>query len=233
MKNLRGWITWFIATLYVIYSFTLTTAAAVFSPKIKSALDLSAVQATLAVTAFVVGFACMQIPAGYLLDKYRTRYVVTAGILILAIGNLTTSFANNLLVFSAANFVQGIGASFAFVAAGVLIGQWFKPKTFPILFGLTQALACILSGILHYCLAKALDDNTWSELYFALSAVGFILVIVAFSFIRSPTKKIPHSKLSLIAALKKVCIKPQLWLCTIAAATSLGVLLAYASFWYH
>ncbi len=232
MRFINGLIAWFVATLYVVYSFTLNTAAGVFASKIQSSLHINQVQATVAVTVFIIGFALMQIPAGYLLDRFKSRYVVTAGILVLALGNLLTSFAGNLLVFCISNFIQGVGASFAFVAAGVLIGQWFKPKVFPILFGLTQTISCILSGVLHYYLAIWLKSYSWNDLYFLIFIFGAILVVVSAIFVRNPPEFKPPTDLSLGKSLKTVCSKPQLWLCTIAAGVSFGVLLSYAGLWY-
>ncbi len=232
MRTINGLIAWFVVTLYVVYSFSLNTAASVFSPAIKNSLHTTVIQATIAVTMFIVGFAVMQIPAGYLLDKYRAKFVVSAGILILAIGNLLIVFSTNLVLFSLANLIQGIGGSFAFVAAGVLIGQWFKPKFFPILFGLTQTISCILSGVLHYIFSIALADNSWSSLYLYLSYFGFSLFVLSLFFIKNPPEIKTDLTSHLLKSLKVVCSNSQLWLCTIAVSTSFGVLLSYASFWY-
>ncbi len=232
MRTVNGLIAWFITTLYVVYSFTLNTASAVFSSAIKTSLHISSVEATVAVTAFIVGFACMQIPAGYLLDKYSARIVVTAGLLVLTLGNLLTSFTADLVVFCISNFIQGIGASFAFVAAGVLIGQWFKPKLFPILFGLTQTLSCVLSGVLHYYFVILLKSYTWNQLYFSIFIFGAILVVGSIFFVKNPPEFSGSSTSSLGKSLKLVCKNPQLWLCAIAASTSFGVLLAYGDYWY-
>ena len=61
--------------------------------------------------------------------------MISSGVLLLALGNIAISFANNLVPFSLSNLLQGIGASFAFIAVGVVISQWFQSKLFPILFG--------------------------------------------------------------------------------------------------
>ncbi len=140
MQKSYGSIVWFIVTLFVVYSFGLNTAAAVFSESIKTNLHASEIVVSIAAGVFIFSFACMQIPAGYLLDRFNARYVVSAGVLILAIGNLLIAFSSTLLMFTLSNFIEGVGASFAFVAAAVLISQWYNAKLFPVMFGLTQAL---------------------------------------------------------------------------------------------
>ncbi len=232
MNKINGYIVWFFVTLFVVYSFCLNTAAAVFSEPIKATLHVSNVGVSIAVGAFIIGFALMQIPAGYLLDKYNARYVVSSGVLILALGNIIISFANNVVIFSISNFIQGIGASFAFIAAGIVISQWFPAKLFPVLFGLTQTLSCVLAAIIHYLFSVALTSHTWNEIYQGLAVFGAVLFVLTLLFVKSPPNYSQKKQLSLRQSLARVFKNRQIWLCAIAATTSFGTLLAYASFWY-
>jgi len=231
-KGIYGYIVWFIATLFVVYAFCLNTAAAVFSEAIKTTLHASNLDVSLATGAFILGFAVMQIPAGYLLDKFNARFVVSGGILILAVGNIVISFSSNLIIFSLSNFLQGMGAAFAFIASAVLISQWFSAKNFPILFGLTQTLSCILAGVIHYYFTVALKTYAWNDIYQGLAAFGLILLVLSLLLVKTPGDYQRGPSISLLASLATVFKNKQIWLCSIAAATSFGVLLAYASFWY-
>lgn len=85
MQPVIQFLVWFIVSLFVVYSFCLNTAAAVFFDSIKLSLTLTNIQATLATSAFILSFALMQIPAGFFLDKYPAKYVVSSGILLLAL----------------------------------------------------------------------------------------------------------------------------------------------------
>jgi len=231
-KNITGLTIWFIVTLYVVYAFFLNTAGAVFADTIKDYMHLTNVGAALAVGSFVLGFACMQIPAGYLLDRFSIRIVVSCGLFLLAFGNFTLSFSSTLQSFIISNFVQGLGASFAFIAVGKLIGEWFTPKMFPILFGLTQTLSCVLTAGIHYYLVKALEVVTWQSIYKELSIFGFVLLALVVIFVRSPANVKKKATLSFGKSMGLVLKDKQVWLCSIAGATSFGVLAAYASFWY-
>jgi MFS family permease len=232
MQKVYGSLVWFIATLFVVYSFCLNTASAVFSDAIQTSLHASSVGVSIATGAFILGFACMQIPAGYLLDKFNARFVVSSGVLLLAIGNVIISFSNNLLVYTLSNFLQGVGASFAFIAAAVLISQWFSEKLFPILFGLTQTLSCILAGVIHYYFTIALTTHSWNDIYRCLAVVGFALFILTLLIVKSPSSYQRGEPISLIKSLSLILKNKQIWLCSLAAATSFGVLLAYAGLWY-
>lgn len=232
MRTAYGLLVWFVSTLFVIYAFCLNTASAVFSSSIKTSLQLTDLQVSYAVGAFIAGFALMQIPAGYLLDRFNTKIVASCGVLILALGNILISHADGLVLFTLSNFIQGLGGSFAFIATAVLISNWFPGRLFPILFGLTQTLSCVLAGIIHYKFMMALQTQTWNVLYQDLALFGFGLLVLTVLVVRSPKTDKAAAVLSLGKALKQVCRNPQIWLCAIAAATSFGVVLAYGAFWY-
>lgn len=232
MQRIYGFIVWFIVTLFVVYSFCLNTAAAVFAAPITATLHASVMEVSLATSAFVFGFAVMQIPAGYLLDKYNARWVVSLGVLLLALGNVLISFAHHLIVFTLANLIQGLGAAFAFIAAGILIAQWFALRLFPILFGLTQTLSCIATGIIHYVFTLQLATHPWNVLYQRLAVFGFGLLIITVLLVKTPANYQQNLHPSLKQSLLAVIHNKQILLCAAAAATSFGVLLAYASLWY-
>lgn len=231
-KTLYGLLVWFVATIFVIYAFCLNTAAAVFEESIQSSLGATRMNVSLAVGAFTAGFALMQIPAGYLLDKFNARYVVSGGVLLLALGNILISYTTHLNLFAAANFLQGMGGSFAFIAVAILIAQWFPPHVFPILFGLTQTLSCILSGLIHTVMADQLKTTTWNELYFKLGLFGLSVFVLTLLLVKSPPEHENLNPPTLKVSLLSVVTNKQIMLSAIAASTSFGVLLAYASFWY-
>jgi len=232
MKNAIGLWVWFLVTVFVVYSFSLNTASAVFSNVIKTSLHASTFQASIATGVFILVYACMQIPAGYLLDRFNSRFVVSSSVFLLALGNIIISFANSLSVFALSNFLQGIGASFAFIAAAVLISQWFSEKNFPIFFGLTQMLSCILTGIIHYYFTYSLKVYSWRDIYRVLGMFGMILFVFILIFLKSPSGYKPPKFISFKTSLGMVFKNNQILLCALAGGISFGVLLAYAGLWY-
>jgi MFS family permease len=231
-KSLYGYVVWFVATLYVVYAFCLNTAAAVFTDAIEVSLHTSHMGAAIATGAFILGFACMQIPAGYLLDKFNIKYVVSAGVLLLASGNLIISYAASLQMFAISNFMQGLGGAFAFIGTAVLTAQWFSARLFPIMLGLTQTLACIFAGVIHYYYTLALKTHVWNEVYFDTALFGFVLFALVFLCVRAPSGFQREPRISLRSSLALVLTNKQIWLCSLAGAISFGTVLAYAGLWF-
>lgn len=231
-KTIYGSIVWFISTLFVIYAFCLNSAAAVFSTVIKTTLHTTDMGVAIAAGAFIVGFACMQIPGGYLLDRFNARYIVVAALFFLALGNIAISFSGNIYSYSLANFMQGMGASFDFITASVLVAQWFPRAMFPILTGLIETLAFVAAGIIHYILIIKLQLYSWQQVYQFFSLFGFSLCVIAFLIVKTPADFKFTKNMALKESLAVVCKNKQIWLCAGVAATSFGVLLAYGGLWY-
>lgn len=231
-KTIHGLLIWFILALCCIYAFSLNTAAAVFSDVIKKFLQTTDFGISVAAGTFILGFASMQIPAGYLLDRYNARYIVSTALLVFALGNIAASHANSIYTFSLANLIQGMGASFNFIAATILISQWFPAKMFPIMIGLTETLAFIVTGLLHYFLVIELEKYDWQRIYHYFGIYGFTLFILAVLFVKTPATFQLSKNISLRKSLATVCKNGQIWLCVIALGTSFGIVLAYGGLWY-
>lgn len=232
MKQYQAWLIWLIATLFVVYTFTLGTAASIFSDAIEKSLHLTKEQTSFSFSLFIIGFACMQLPAGYLLDRYKTRYVLSIAILVMAAGNCLASIAHTALIFDIANFLEGLGGSFDFVSASILIAQWFPAKMFPILTGLVQTLACFSVAVLHYILRINLESEDWHLTYHHFFFFGLILFVLSILIVRTPATFKLNFHFTFREAFIMVFHNKQNWLCALGAATSFGLLLSYASYWY-
>ena len=75
----------------IILSCLLRAITATLSPVLTSEFNLLAADLGLLAGGYFLGFACMQIPLGYLLDKYGPKKIVSSFLLIALVG--TVSFA--------------------------------------------------------------------------------------------------------------------------------------------
>jgi|GEM_PF-1972627 len=230
--RIQGLFIWFLLTLFCIYAFSLNTAAAVFSNSIEITFHTTHLATTLATGSFILGYALMQLPVGYFLDRFNPRWIVGMGIFLLALGNLLTSLSTHLAFYTLWNFLQGVGASFSFLSLTILMAQWFSKKAFPILIGFSETLIFIFAGILHYVLSTLLSNFSWVQVYKELALFGLILLFISLFFIRSPSHHEKSSSLSLKESFHTLRENPQILLCCVLGAISLGVFLAYADFWY-
>ena len=146
-KNIKGLFIWFIVTLFVVYAFFLNTAGAVFSDTFKSFMHLSDVGAAFAVGSFILGFACMQVPAGYLLDRFFAPYVAVFFFCGSALGIvLFWSGVVGGLAFVAAMLV-GLGQGAEFDILPYAISRYFGLRAFGEIYGYTFAAVTLGAAV--------------------------------------------------------------------------------------
>ncbi len=96
------------------------------------------------VSTFVVvqlaTYAVMQIPVGLLLDRFGSRAVITAGGLVMALGQVGMATTDLLPVAIGARILLGMGDACIFNAIVRLLPFWFPARRVPVLIQVTGLL---------------------------------------------------------------------------------------------
>lgn len=92
------------------------------------ARDLNAVFADVEwiVSAYVLTFAALLMPAGALADRFGRRYMAIVGLSVFTIASLLCGLAPTALVLNVARALQGIGAAVQLSAALAILGHEFR-----------------------------------------------------------------------------------------------------------
>jgi len=89
----------------------LRAITATLSPLLTSEFSLSAGDLGLLAGGYFLGFASMQIPLGYLLDKYGPKKIVSSFLLIAIIGTIAFALAQNFAGLLLSRILIGVGVS--------------------------------------------------------------------------------------------------------------------------
>lgn len=152
---------------------------------------------TFATTSLGVGFIAssyfysynlLQIPAGFLCDKFGLKYIliISSLICILALGVFAS--AHTLQTAIIARILMGLGASCAAVIMILVCKEYFNVYWLPVLIGIAQ-FACnvgALSG--QYPLTFLSAAVGWRATVFSLSIIPIFMIIAALLFFRKSTK---------------------------------------------
>ena len=106
----------------------LRSITATLTPVLTLEFDLTAGNLGLLAGGYFLGFSLMQIPAGYLLDKYGPKKVVAYLLLIALIRTISFAFAKNFTGLLISRFFIGVGVAACLM--GPLTGYrvWFEEK---------------------------------------------------------------------------------------------------------
>ena len=106
----------------------LRSITATLTPVLSSEFDLTAGNLGLLAGGYFLGFSLMQIPAGFLLDKYGPKKVVAYLLLIALVSTISFAFAKSFTGLLISRFFIGVGVAACLM--GPLTGYrvWFEEK---------------------------------------------------------------------------------------------------------
>ncbi len=106
----------------------LRAITATLSPVLTSEFILTAGDLGLLAGGYFLGFASMQIPLGYLLDRHGPKKVVSSFLLIAIIGTLAFAFAQNFAGLLISRILIGVGVSACLMAPLTGYRIWFADE---------------------------------------------------------------------------------------------------------
>lgn len=161
-------------------------AWSVFRKPLEAALGITPTQASLPFSFVLIFFAFSTVAGGRLQDRFGPRIVAIIGGILLALGMILASFAQNItMLVIAYGVISGIGIGFAYVcpiSAGV---KWFPDKR-----GLITGLAVAGFGagaLIVGPLARALIDGIGPFATLRYLGIAYlILVLIGALILRNP-----------------------------------------------
>jgi len=166
-----------VAGFYLVNIQRLSTA--VLSEAFTSAFMLSAAQLGTLHAAFFAIYAVLQLPVGFVVDRFGSRFAASAGMMTIAAGSLIMASAEGFAMAVLARLLIGAGASVIFISILRYAASWFPPRRFATVTGLTAGvggLGAISAATPLAVLVGAVGVTRSFELAAASSVVVAILV---------------------------------------------------------
>ncbi|WKD57303.1 putative sulfoacetate transporter SauU [Corynebacterium capitovis DSM 44611] len=131
-------------------------------------------------TAVQVGvYALAQIPVGVLIDRLGSRFMIVAGSLVMAVGQVILGLTDSYPVAIFARVLIGAGDSTAFLSALRLLPFWFPLKHTPLFTQLTASLGQLGQFLSAIPFLALLHAQGWTISFVSLGAAGALIGIVA------------------------------------------------------
>jgi MFS family permease len=93
--------------------------------------------------AFFFGFSAMQIPCGFLFDRYGPRRTVTGMLVVAVIGAALFTLAPAWPQLLAGRALMGAGFGVMLIGSMVVISRWFPPDRFATLAGIVLSVGLL------------------------------------------------------------------------------------------
>ena len=116
----------FLLGLSVLINYIDRSNLSIAAPLIKDELNISGAQLGTLLAGFFYTYALLQIPAGWLVDRFDAKWVFGLGFFIWSASTAVTGLLHGFVALLIARVVLGIGESVAFPAYGKIIGTHFE-----------------------------------------------------------------------------------------------------------
>lgn len=146
--------------------------------------------------SFYLPYVLMQLPIGYLVDRFGIRSLLTVAVLICSLSCLLFAGANLIETAVLSRVLLGFCSAAAFISALKLITIWFEPQKFALLVGITQALGMVGAAFGARIVPYLNHTIGWQYSFYLYAIVFFILAILIFTIVRNaPTNGTPSTKI--------------------------------------
>ncbi|MFD4960738.1 nitrate/nitrite transporter [Microbacterium sp. NPDC058389] len=181
----RAWVIWTVGV--AAYVLAITNRSSLSAVGVDAAARFDADAATLSMFAVVqlAVYGGMQIPIGVLLDRYGARPIMTIGMLLMAVGQLTMAVSPSVGVAILARMLLGAGDAAIFPGVLRLIATWFPAQRSPIMVQLTGIVGQTGQLVALVPLAALLHATTWSITFGSIAGLGVLFGVLVFLLIRN------------------------------------------------
>ncbi|MGP9539904.1 MFS transporter [Brachybacterium sp. AOP43-C2-M15] len=137
-------------------------------------------------------YALAQVPAGVLLDRHGSRVTLTAGAILMALGQLLMAQTDVLGLAMIARIVLGAGDALTFSSAIRLVPAWFPPGRVPLLTQLTGILGQVGQIASAVPFVALLSVAGWGPAFSSAAALSALAAMLVLLVVRATPPGIPR-----------------------------------------
>jgi len=115
----------FLLSLAALINYIDRSNLSIAADLIKGELGLSDLQLGALLSAFFWTYGCMQIPAGWLVDRFDVKWVFACGFFVWSVATAATGILHGFVALIVVRVILGIGESIAFPAYSKILGTHF------------------------------------------------------------------------------------------------------------
>jgi MFS family permease len=160
-----------------------------FSPllePIMAEFGLSHAQGGLLFSVFFYGYVAMQVPAGFLGDRFGRKRVLVAGIVVVALAALATGFATSLAVLVMARLLTGLAQGMYFANDRPIIAAATPPDRLAVGQGVSFSGLGVGTG-LGVLIGGALGEiMSWRQVFLVVTALPLVSAVLIGRLVPDP-----------------------------------------------
>ncbi|GAA0582765.1 MFS transporter [Caenispirillum bisanense] len=230
------WVMWGFGALFYCYGFFQRVAPSVMVGELMRDFAVGAAITGTLSSLYFYTYAGLQIPVGLVLDRFGPRRVLAAAAVVSCLGSAGFAFADSLTLAYVGRALIGVGAAVTWVAALTLAGNWFPPRRFALISGLTMALGMAGAVGGQAPLAAAVTAVGWRGTMIGAAVFAAVLGVAAWLIVRdrpgADARSRPQAaEHGFSAGLSAALRRRQIWVIGLFGAMTSAPMLAFAGLW--
>jgi MFS family permease len=169
---------WLVSVTFVLFQFFLQLSSGIVISAIMQEMTLSALIAGALSASFYIIYTGLQIPVGILFDAQNPRLLFISSALVCSVGCFTFAASHHLPGLFLSRTVIGIGSSFAFVGLSHLLRQYFPPKQFAFMIGLSETIGFLATVVGMIGMGALIHRFGWRGF---INSAGILAIGIALS----------------------------------------------------
>ncbi|MGE6718006.1 MFS transporter [Peribacillus frigoritolerans] len=164
------------------------------APEMMKELGLSMTEIGLLGTFFSWSYALMQLPSGWLIDRFGTKKVYTIALIWWSGATILTGAVHKMSSFIAARILLGVGEAPCFPTMAKITSYWFPKKERGLATGIWDSSSKWGPAIAPPLLVFIMVTFGWRALFYITGVIGIIFAIGFVIFYKNPEKSQKFSK---------------------------------------
>ena len=234
-KRMAFYLAWFSISLFYFYQYILRVSPGVMVVELRQAYKLTALEFSSLDAIYLYAYSLIQIPLGFVLDRFGIRRVVCISILLCISGVLVFAFSINVGMLQISRFLIGIGSAPAFICALKLVADYLPASKQGILMGATLSIGTIGALLSGKFLVSLLEATTWKVTLMWCAGLGAVIYIIVSLFVPASGKKPGSGQENnfkeLMTGLKEIIQRKEILIYSIIAISVYTPLCILADLW--
>lgn len=147
------------------------------APLIKDELGITGTQLGKLLSAFFYTYALLQIPAGWVADRFDVKWVLALGFLVWSASTAVTGLLHGFAALLVARIVLGVGESIAFPSSGKIIASHFQESRRGFANSIVMTGLALGPALGIWIGGNAVGRFGWRPFFLALGLIGLLWLV--------------------------------------------------------
>lgn len=231
MSRYHPWVMWFLATLFFAYQFIMRVFTGLCVPEIMHKFHIDATEFGLFSSMYYYGYAGMQIPVAYLLDRFGPRLVISLCCFVCSGSIFLFYWTDSWYLVLLSRFLIGATSAAGFLGASKVISLWFPFTTYARMVGLTFSFGLLGAIYGGKPVSHLISLYGWETVLLLVGGIGLLLTGFLVGGIKSYNPSSIQENPPLFRDLKSLLTLPSLLLIAFCNFLMVGALEGFADVW--